>query len=226
LEDLQKEEKVAAILNLRSFEEKCDVLLVTLKGVIKKTELLEYSNPRRKGVNAIKLDEGDSLISARLVKENEEIMLFTRNGMAVRFDAGNVRTIGRVSRGVKGVTLKDSKDYLVACEIVVPEDTILTVCEKGYGKRSKVEDFRKTNRGGVGVRSILTSERNGLVVGAVSVNDGDGVLLMSSSGQTLRIRMSECRVMGRSTQGVRLVNLKEEDTLIGMQKIAAIMSDE
>ncbi|MEI6242052.1 MAG: DNA topoisomerase (ATP-hydrolyzing) subunit A [Chlamydiota bacterium] len=226
LEDLQKDEKVAAILNLRSFDEKCNVLLVTLKGVIKKTELQEYSNPRRKGVNAIKLDEGDSLIAARLVRDEEEIMLFTRSGMAVRFEAMKIRTIGRVSRGVKGITLKDPKDYLVGCEVVIPEDTILTVCEKGHGKRSKVEYFRKTNRGGVGVRSILTSARNGLVVGAVSVKDEDGVLLMSLSGQTLRIRMKDCRVMGRSTQGVRLVNLKEGDTLIGMQKIASIIADE
>ncbi len=226
LEDLQKDEKVATILTVKSFEEKACILMSTKKGVVKKTDLIEYSNPRRKGINAIKIDEGDEVISARLVREGYEIMLFTRNGMAVRFDESIIRPLGRVSRGVKGVTLKDPEDKVVACEIVKPEDTVLVVCEHGYGKRSKVEFFRKTNRGGVGVRSILTSARNGIVVGSISVQDQDGVLLVSSSGQTLRISMKDVRVLGRSTQGVRLVHLHEGDKLLGIQKVETIIADE
>jgi len=118
---------------------------------------------------------------------------------------------------------KNEKDIVVGCEAVHPEDTILVVCENGYGKRSKVDDFRQTNRGGVGVRSIITSERNGMVVSAISVKDEDSVLLMSSSGQAVRIPMTDVRVMGRSTQGVRLVNIKDDDKVVGAQKIEAVV---
>jgi DNA gyrase subunit A len=146
-------------------------------------------------------------------------MLFTYLGMAVRFDESNVRSMGRTARGVKGVTLRAENDYVVGCEVVGGDETILVVCENGFGKRSSVADFRQTNRGGVGVRSIVTSDRNGNVVGAVSITDNDGLLLMSSGGQTVRINMQQMRVMGRNTQGVKLVNLKESDTLVAMQKL-------
>ncbi|MDE3046113.1 MAG: DNA topoisomerase (ATP-hydrolyzing) subunit A [Verrucomicrobiota bacterium] len=222
LEDLQENEKVAAILRVRNFEEQACILLATLKGVVKKTELSAFANPRRKGVYALNIDEGDMLISARMTHAGQQIMLFTRNGMAVRFDESLVRPVGRVARGVRGVTLKNEKDIVVGCEVVTIDQSILTVCENGYGKRSKVADFRQTNRGGVGVRSIITSERNGMVVAALSVSDADSVLLMSSGGQAVRIPMTDVRVMGRSTQGVRLVNLKEtNDLVVGAQKIEA-----
>jgi DNA gyrase subunit A len=224
LEDLQEGERVAAILRVRDFtDESSCIFLATLKGVVKKTELSAFANPRRKGVYAINIDEGDELIAARMTKPGLQVMLFTRNAMAVRFDESLVRPMGRVTRGVRGVYLKDDTDKVVGCEVVQPDQTILIVCENGYGKRSKVEDFRQTNRGGVGVRSILTSERNGLVVAALSVSDADGVLLMSSAGQAVRIPMKDVRVMSRSTQGVRLVSLKEEnDTIIGAQKVEAM----
>jgi DNA gyrase subunit A len=223
LEDLRENEKVAAILKVRNFEEEASILLATLKGVVKKTELSAYSNPRRKGVFTLNIDEGDELIAARITKKGEQVMLFTRNGMAVRFDESLVRSMGRVARGVRGITLKNDTDKVVGCEVVTPDQTILVVCENGFGKRSNVEDFRQTNRGGVGVRSIITSERNGNVVSALSVTDTDSVLLMSKVGQAVRIPMRECRVMGRSTQGVRLVNLKEEgDFVVGAQKIEAV----
>jgi DNA gyrase subunit A len=222
IESLQKGETIAAVLKVKSFEEKACILLSTKRGVVKKTRLEAYSNPRKKGVNAIKIDEGDEVIAARLVYPSQQIMLFTKNGMAVRFDESLSRSLGRVSRGVRGVKLKDEKDFVVSCVVVNGDETILVVCENGYGKRSKVESFRQTNRGGVGVRSILTSVRNGFVVGANRVTDEDGALLMSSQGQTLRIRMKDVRVMGRSTQGVKLVNLKAGDKLLCMQKIEAI----
>lgn len=226
LEDIQPQERIAAILKVRNFEEPGCILLATLRGVVKKTELAAFSNPRRKGIFAIDIDEGDQLIAARHVLEGQQVMIFTRNAMAVRFDEGQVREMGRNARGVRGVLLKNAEDCVVACEIVKGDESILVVCENGYGKRSKVEDFRQTNRGGVGVRSILISERNGTVVGAVRVTDEDRVFLMSDSGQALRIRMSDVRVMGRSTQGVRLVNLHEGTNVVGVQKIEAIEEEE
>ena len=224
LEDLQPEEKIASILRVANFEEEASILMATRKGVVKKTALSEFSNPRRKGIWAITLDEGDQLIGSPLVKAGQQVMLFTYQGMAVRFDESKVRSMGRTAHGVKGVTLKDEKDYVVGCEAVNGTESILVVCENGFGKRSAVEDFRQTNRGGVGVRSIITSERNGNVVGALCVSDEDGLLMMSSTGQTVRIRMKDLRVLGRNTQGVKLANLKEGDYLIALQKVTA--SDE
>ena len=223
LEGLGKNERIAAVLCLESFEEEgASILLATRQGVIKKTLLHAFSSPRRKGVYAINIDDGDEVISARLCRQDDQIMLFTRNGMAVRFNQTLIRPIGRVARGVRGAMLKGEDDRVVSCEVVGGNESLLIVCEKGYGKRSKVEDFRQTNRGGVGVRSIITSKRNGAVVGAISVTDSDSVVLMSQGGQTLRIPMKDVRVMGRSTQGVRLVHLKDGDMLIGVQKLENI----
>ncbi len=222
LEDIKPGEKIATVLRVKSFDEPASILLATKKGVVKKTILTEFNSMRRKGVYAINIDEGDEVIAARLVHEGKQIMLFTRNGMAVRFNENLVRAIGRVARGVRGVTLKNENDYVVSCEIVTPEQNVLVVCDNGYGKRSLVDDFRQTNRGGVGVRSIITSQRNGLVVGAISVTDTDSVVLMSELGQTLRMSMKDVRVMGRSTQGVRLVNLPAEDRVVAVQKIEEI----
>lgn len=221
LEDIQPGEKIATVLRVKSFDEPASILLATKKGVVKKTFLTEFNSMRRKGVYAINIDEGDEVIAARLVHEGKQIMLFTRNGMAVRFDENLIRAIGRVARGVRGVMLKNATDYVVSCEIVSPDQNVLVVCENGYGKRSLVEDFRQTNRGGVGVRSIITSQRNGLVVSALSVKDTDSVVLMSEQGQTLRMSMKDVRVMGRTTQGVRLVNL-QDDKLVAVQKIEEI----
>lgn len=220
LEDIRPEEKIATTLRVANFEELGCILMATRKGVVKKTELTEFSNPRRKGIWAIDIDEGDEVIAARLVKETQQVMLFTHHGMAVRFDQSKVRAMGRMARGVKGVTLKDESDYVVGCEVVDGTESVLVVCENGFGKRSLVEDFRQTNRGGVGVRSIITSERNGDVVSALCVADSDDVLLMSAEGQTMRISMRDIRVMGRNTQGVKLVNLKgDNDALLAVQKL-------
>ena len=224
LEDLRSGERVAAILCVKNFEDTASILLATRNGVVKKTALNAFSSPRRKGVYAINIDEDDEVIAARLTHENEQIMLFTRAGMAVRFDQSEVRDMGRVARGVRGASLKKGvNDCVVSCEVVKGEnESLLIVCERGYGKRSKVGDFRQTKRGGVGVRSIITSARNGMVVGAISVIDLDSVLMMSKGGQTIRTSMKDVRVMGRSTQGVRLVQLKADDILVGIQKLEHI----
>lgn len=226
LADLKENEKVAAILKMRDFEQEGSILLATLKGVVKKTAISAYKNPRRTGVFTLNIDEGDELISAHIVHPGQQIMLFTRRGMAVRFDESLVRPVGRVARGVRGIALKGEQDIVVGCEVVTEEQSILVVCENGYGKRSKVDEFRQTNRGGVGVRSIITSDRNGSVVAALSVADDDSVLMMSQSGQAVRIPMDDVRVMGRSTQGVRLVNLKDgKDLVVGAQKIGAVAEE-
>ncbi len=219
IEGMTEKEYIAAILSVSNFEEAASVIFATRKGVIKKTLLSSYSSPRKTGVYAITVDEGDEVMAARLVKPNEQIMLFTKAGMAVRFEESLVREVGRTARGVRGVTLKDSTDQVVSCEVVNPDSALLIVCENGFGKRSNVAEFRQTNRGGKGVRSIITNKRNGSVVAALTVKDEDSILMMSNSGQTLRTSMQDIRVMGRSTQGVKLVQLSAEDILVGVQKI-------
>ncbi len=226
LEDIREGEKIAAVLSTRAFnEEGTSILLATKRGVVKKTEIAAFDSPRRKGVYAINIDEGDEVIAARLTRRGDQVMIFTRNAMAVRFDEDQVRDMGRIARGVKGVNLKDAKDFVVSCEVVKEDASVLVVCENGFGKRSQVEDFRHTNRGGVGVRSILTSHRNGLVVTALAVTDKDSVVIMSNAGQTVRIPMKDVRVMGRSTQGVRLVNLRADDSVVAVQKVEFIESE-
>ena len=227
LEGLSEGEQIAAQLRVRNFQEKeAAILLATKQGVVKKTLLDSFSSPRRKGVYAINIDDGDEVISAHIVRPTEQIMLFTHEGMAVRFDQDQVRSMGRVARGVRGVKLKSESDHVVSCEVVKGHETVLVVCENGFGKRSSVDQFRHTNRGGVGVRSIITSKRNGQVVGALSVGDKDSVVLMANTGQTIRLSMSDIRVMGRSTQGVKVVNLKNSDTLVAMQKIEHLEEEE
>lgn len=226
LEGLREGENIATVLQVSSFESEDCILMATQKGIVKKTRLQEFSNPRRNGIWAIDIVDGDELIAARLAAEGQQVMLFTYNGMAVRFDEKLVRAMGRTARGVKGVTLRAAEDRVVGCEVVSGDESVLIVCEKGFGKRSKVEDFRQTNRGGVGVRSIITSERNGNVIGVVCVDDDDSMLLMSNSGVAVRINMGSVRVMGRSTQGVKLVNLKNSDTLVAMEKLTGGAADE
>lgn len=225
LEDLRPDEKIATVLRVSSFEEEACILMATKRAVVKKSLLSEFSHPRRKGIWALDIDEGDELIAARQVKQQQQVMLFTHQGMAVRFDESKVRPMGRTARGVKGATLRDEKDYIVGCEVVNGDESILVVCENGFGKRSQVEDFRQTNRGGVGVRSIITSERNGNVAGALCVTDHDGMMMISAQGQTVRISMKDLRILGRNTQGVKLANLRDNDYLAVIQKLEGSESE-
>ncbi|MCB1111892.1 MAG: DNA topoisomerase (ATP-hydrolyzing) subunit A [Chlamydiales bacterium] len=220
LEGLRDDESIATILRTRDFdgENRC-ITMATRKGTVKKTELTHFSNPRRNGIWALTIDEDDELIAARMVEPGQQIMLFTSGGMAVRFDEAKVRAMGRTARGVRGAKLKDESDKIIGLEAVNGDESVMIVCENGYGKRSQVEDFRQTNRGGVGVRSIITSERNGPVIGALCVTDSDGIVMMSQQGQTVRISMADVRVMGRNTQGVRLANVKASDRLVVIQKL-------
>lgn len=226
LEDIQPGEKIATIVRTRDFAQDRYVFMATRCGVVKKCSLEEFSNPRRKGIRALEIDEGDEMIAARLAKEGDQVMLFTHHGMAVRFDQAQVRAMGRTARGVRGVNLRNENDYVVGCEVVahdlIEKGTILVVCENGFGKRSLVTEFRQTNRGGVGVRSIITSERNGYVIAALSITDADGLLMMTTHGQAVRIGVEDLRVMGRATQGVKLVNLKESDKLFAIEKLEGL----
>jgi DNA gyrase subunit A len=219
LEDIKPEERIATVLKVRDLQSEGFVFMATRQGVVKKTAITAFSNPRRKGIYAIEIDESDELIAAHLCHEGQQVMLFTRQGMAVRFLQDDVRPMGRTARGVKGVKLRAEGDCVVSCEIVNGTETVLIVCENGFGKRSSVEEFRKTNRGGVGVRSIVTSERNGEVSAGLVVNDADSVVMISSLGQTVRISMRDVRVMGRNTQGVRLVSLKDGTSLVAVQRL-------
>jgi DNA gyrase subunit A len=222
LEDFRPEEKIATTLRVREFSDDESVMMVTQKGIIKKTQLSAFSNPRRKGIWALNVDEDDLLIAAPCVKEGDQVMLFTRAGMAVRFDEKEARPMGRMARGVRGVRLKDETDRVIGAEVVSDTDSVVVVCENGFGKRSAVGDFRQTRRGGKGVRSIIISDRNGAVVGAVSVKDEDSLLMMTQSGQTVRIPMEEVRVMGRNTQGVRLSRIPESDVITTIQRLEAV----
>ena len=224
LGELLPNEKIATIIQVEDFDVPGSVLMATRKGVVKKTELKEFSNPRRKGIIALSIDEGDELIAARKVFAGQEIMLFTRQGMAVRFNEAEARAMGRTARGVRGVTLRREGDAVVGCEAVSGDEVLLIVCENGFGKRSRVEDFRKAHRGGVGVRSIITSARNGTVVAGLCVTDQDSLLMVASSGQTVRIALKEIRVVGRNTQGVRLANLKDA-SLVAVQRVAMCEGD-
>ncbi|WP_231146148.1 DNA topoisomerase (ATP-hydrolyzing) subunit A [Chlamydia pecorum] len=220
LEGIRPGEQVAAILNVKSFENADFLFLATKQGVVKKVPLDAFSNPRKKGIRALEIDHNDELIAAcHIENEHDRVMLFTKLGMAVRFPHDKVRPMGRAARGVRGVSLKNQEDCVVSCQIVTDNQSVLVVCENGFGKRSLVSDFRETNRGGIGVRSILINERNGDVLGAVPVADNDSILLMSGQGQAIRISMQDVRIMGRSTQGVRLVHLKDGDVLVAMERL-------
>lgn len=220
LEGIRPGEQVAAILNVKSFENADFLFLATKQGVVKKVPLDAFSNPRKKGIRALEIDDNDELIAAcHIENEHDRVMLFTKLGMAVRFPHDKVRPMGRAARGVRGVSLKNQEDCVVSCQIVTDNQSVLVVCENGFGKRSLVSDFRETNRGGIGVRSILINERNGDVLGAVPVADNDSILLMSGQGQAIRISMQDVRIMGRSTQGVRLVHLKDGDVLVAMERL-------
>jgi DNA gyrase subunit A len=221
LSDLKEGESIRTILKTKSLEDDAYIVMVTQKGTIKKTNLKEFSHPRKNGVWAIDIAEGDTLMSAHLAEKGNHIMLFSNSGMAVRFDEEKIRSMGRMARGVRGIRLKDENDKVVACEVVKGDESILVVCENGFGKRSQVEEFRVTNRGGKGVRSISTSDRNGAVIGALSVADDESIVMMSKEGQTMRMNMKNMRVMGRNTQGVTLTKLKIDDKLVAIQKLQA-----
>jgi len=214
---LRPGEKITSFVPARDFTEG-DLLMVTEKGTVKRTPLSAYSRPKRNGIIAILLEKGDHLISVRHIFKNQQVLLATRNGMAVRFSEKAVRPTGRATRGVRGIRLR--KGDGVVGSIVAEEDvTVLTVCENGYGKRTAVGAYRLTNRGGSGVINIKTTKRNGKVVGVLEVRDEDEVMIMTQGGKIIRSPMKNIRTIGRATQGVRVITLGKDDKVVAVARV-------
>ncbi|WP_372809188.1 DNA gyrase subunit A, partial [Pontiella sp.] len=219
---MAQDEKLAAILCVRELNDDThNLIMATKKGTVKKTVLSAYKNVRVAGINAINIDEGDQLIGVKLTNGNDQIILSMRNGKAIRFNETDARPMGRVSRGVRGVRL-EGDDEVVTIEIVDTESTMMAITENGYGKRTSFEEYRLQTRGGKGIISIQTTERNGKVVSAHAVTDEHRLMLISEGGQMICIGASDLRVIGRNTQGVRLFNLKPGDKLVS----AAVLDPE
>jgi DNA gyrase subunit A len=218
---LSEGEKMAAILPVSSFEtdEEHYIFMVTKLGRVKKTSLSEFRRPLRKGKIALRINEGDEIISAIITNGSNEILLVSQNGMSIRFDERDVRPMGRVAAGVKGVSLKRG-DAVVGVEVLATNYSILAVTENGYGKRSSVDEYRLQKRGGKGVIAIKASERNGKIIGAMQVVEDDEIMLIASSGKIIRINMQNVRVIGRNTQGVRLINLEPGEKVVAMDMVA------
>ena len=220
---LQEGEKINVVLPLtgemRHFPEDHYIFMATRMGTVKKTALSEFSNPRKVGIIAVGLDEGDFLIGAALTDGAHDVMLFSDGGKAVRFDENDVRPMGRNARGVKGMTLEDGQS---AIAMLVAEDesqSVLTATENGYGKRTNIVEYTRHGRGTKGMIAIQQSERNGRVVAATLVRADDEIMLITDTGVLVRTRVAEIRELGRATQGVTLINLDEGAQLIGLQRI-------
>ena len=222
---LDAEEKITTILPVKEFEEDKFVFMATANGTVKKTALTEYSRPRSSGIIAVNLNEGDKLIGAAITNGEDEIMLFSQNGKVVRFHENQVRSMGRTATGVRGIKLtEDSK----VVSLIVPnhEDNILTVTENGFGKRTPQHEYPAKSRATQGVVSIKVSERNGLVVGATQVADNHEIMIISDQGTLVRTRVQEVSVVGRNTQGVRLIRTIQGESVVGLAKIEEIEDEE
>lgn len=223
--NIPKDEKIKAYIlvkNLKDQEylENNFIIMCTKKGTIKKTSLEAYSRPRANGINAININEGDQLLEACLTSGTSEIVMALRSGRAIRFNESTVRPMGRTATGVRGITLGSESDEVIGMiSVDDPETTVLVVSEKGYGKRTDIEDYRVTNRGGKGVKTISVTEKTGKLVAVKGVNDTEDLMIINKSGIVIRISVEGLRVMGRATQGVRLINLKGEDEIASITKV-------
>jgi DNA gyrase subunit A len=215
---LQQKECIATILSIKSFEDGKYIVMATKNGLVKKTQLSAYSRPRANGIAALKINEGDELVGVRVTNGEQDIFLSTRQGKAVRFHEDGLRSMGRVAAGNTGIRLGKG-DEVVGIEILNDEATILTITENGYGKRTKTEGYRVQNRGGKGAFSIKTSQRNGFVVGAHQVAEDDELMILSSEGKIIRIRSAGISVIGRHTQGVKLINLNASEKVVAVARL-------
>lgn len=217
--NLDSEEKITNILPVKEFSEGLYLLMVTSNGIIKKTALNAYSNPRAGGIIAITLDEGNNLIDVKLTDGDQDIVLSAKNGLSIRFKEKEVREIGRAGKGVKGINLK-KEDQLVSAETILNEDVaLLTVTEKGFGKRTPISDYPIQGRSGKGVITIKTTERNGKVIGIAQISDEDEVLMVTAEGKIIRVKMKGIPIMGRNTQGVKLIEMDPGDKLVSITKV-------
>ena len=224
--NIPSDDTIKAYLNIKDLKdpeylENNFIVMVTKNGVIKKTSIEAYSRPRSNGINAITIREGDELLQARVTDGNSDIIIAKRQGKAIRFNESKVRAMGRTAAGVRGVTLEGEEDEVIGMICVnteVSASNILVVSENGYGKRSNIDDYRITGRGGKGVKTISITEKTGNLVGIMDVTDEDGLIIICRSGMTIRMAIDSLRVMGRATQGVKLINLKKNDTIASIAK--------
>ncbi len=219
LVSMDEGEKIAAMVAVKEFEDDKFVVMGSRGGVIKKTALSAFSNPRAGGIIAMGVDDSDAVIAVQVTDDTGEMFIGTRNGMAIRFPETDVRAMGRTAYGVRGITLRDD-DYVVAMEVVKPVGTLLTVTERGFGKRTEIDEYRVQSRGGVGVINISTSERNGQVVGIAYVREGDELLVITQQGMIIRMPTNDVRSIGRATQGVRLIDIDAEDKVVSVARLA------
>lgn len=214
---LSSDERISAMLPVREYAENKYVFMATARGVVKKVSLSQFSRPRSNGIIALEMNEKDDLIGVELTNGDNDVMLFTNTGKVIRFNENEVRAMGRNARGVRGMKLSNDQQHVIALIIAQPDGSILTATENGYGKRTSIEEYRCTGRGGQGVISIQVNERNGQVIDALQVKDDDEILLISNLGTLVRIPVSEISILGRNTQGVRLINLSDAEKLVDVQ---------
>ncbi len=223
--NIESDDKVKAFICTQDLKDKVytnshNLIMVTKKGQVKKTSLDKYSKPRVNGVAAITIKEGDELLAAQLTDGNSQIMIAVKSGKMVRFEESKTRPMGRTASGVRGITLKDESDEVIGMVSVNDmESEILVVAENGYGKRSSIEEYRITNRGGKGVKTLNITEKTGKLISINSVTDADDLMIINKSGLTIRMAVEDLRVMGRATQGVKLINIKENDSIAAVTKV-------
>jgi DNA gyrase subunit A len=223
---LEEGEKINAILPVKEFDENHYIFMATTQGVVKKSPLTDFANPRRSGIIAVNLDDDDYLIGAEITNGSNDIVLVSNGGKAVWFDEEDVRPMGRTARGVRGMKLQKGQQVLSLLIAESDQQTVLVATENGYGKRTVLADFRHSGRATQGVKAIATSDRNGLVVAARLVNDDDEIMLITTGGVLIRTRVKEIRELGRATQGVTLINLGEGEKLSGLEKVVETDDEE
>jgi DNA gyrase subunit A len=226
--EIAEGEKVAAILPLSRQEDESEtktLMMVTRQGRIKKTSLKEFIRPLKRGKRALTVNEGDEIIAAHILNGNDTVFLVSKKGMSIRFHESDIRNMGRMAAGVMGMRLSYD-DEIVGAIVISSDSSILIVTENGYGKRSDIQEYRIQKRGGKGITAIKKSQRNGSIIGAMQVNDNDEVILIANSGKMIRMPLKNVRTIGRTTQGVRLINLQDDEKVVGMDSVAFVESEE
>ncbi len=229
--NIEQDDKVMAYINVKTLTDQDYInnnyiVMATKRGIIKKTSLEAYSRPRQNGVNAITIKEGDQLLEARLTSGSHEILMAVRSGKAIRFNEEKVRAIGRTGAGVRGISLEDSDEVIGTICVENESEDVMVVSEHGYGKRSAIEDYRITNRGGKGVKTLNVTEKTGALVAIKSVTDEDDLMIITEKGITIRLAIETVRLMGRAAQGVRLINVREDDKIASVARISKAASEE
>tara|TARA_B110000483_G_scaffold120399_1_gene145352 strand:- start:4217 stop:5068 length:852 start_codon:yes stop_codon:yes gene_type:complete len=223
--NIEQDDKVKAFINTQDLKDEeyinsHYVIMATKKGQVKKTLLEQYSRPRANGINAITIKDEDELLEAKLTTGNSQILLAVKSGKAIRFEEDKTRPMGRSASGVRGITLNGPSDEVIGMVSVSDSETeILVVSENGYGKRSSLDDYRTTNRGGKGVKTLSITDKTGELVSIKNVSDLDDLMIINKSGIAIRMDVADLRVMGRATQGVKLINLKGSDTIAAVAKV-------